>query len=38
MPASHQTFLRSLEPSFVCGDFYFVHAGVRPGIPLKEQQ
>lgn len=38
MPESHLDFLRSLKPSFVCGDFFFVHAGVRPGIPLKEQQ
>jgi serine/threonine protein phosphatase 1 len=38
MPRDHLTFLESLKPSFVCGDFFFVHAGVRPGIPLKEQQ
>jgi serine/threonine protein phosphatase 1 len=38
MPGGHLRFLESLKPSFVCGDFFFVHAGVRPGIPLKEQQ
>jgi len=38
VPAGHLDFLRSLKPTFVCGDFFFVHAGVRPGIPLKEQQ
>ncbi|WP_339028239.1 metallophosphoesterase family protein [Bradyrhizobium symbiodeficiens] len=38
MPPSHLQFLRGLKPSFTCGDFYFVHAGVRPGIPLREQQ
>src|ERR1700730_8652732 len=38
MPDDHLRFLQSLKPSFVCGDFFFVHAGVRPGIPLKEQQ
>jgi serine/threonine protein phosphatase 1 len=38
MPQKHLEFLRALRPSFVCGDFFFVHAGVRPGIPLKEQQ
>jgi serine/threonine protein phosphatase 1 len=38
MPSDHLKFLQSLQPSFVCGDFFFVHAGVRPGIPLKEQQ
>jgi serine/threonine protein phosphatase 1 len=36
--ADHLRFLRGLKPSFVCGDFFFVHAGVRPGIPLNEQQ
>ena len=38
MPKDHLTFLEGLRPSFVCGDFFFVHAGVRPGIPLKEQR
>jgi serine/threonine protein phosphatase 1 len=38
MPPDHLRFLQNLKSSFVCGDFLFVHAGVRPGIPLKEQQ
>jgi len=38
MPPDHLRFLRSLRPSFVCGDFLFVHAGVRFGIPLAEQR
>jgi calcineurin-like phosphoesterase family protein len=38
MPRDHLRFLLSLKPSFLCGDFFFVHAGVRPGIPLHEQQ
>jgi serine/threonine protein phosphatase 1 len=38
MPNSHLAFLQRLQLSFVCGDFFFVHAGVRPGIPLNEQQ
>jgi serine/threonine protein phosphatase 1 len=38
MPGDHLSFLQGLKPSFVCGDFFFVHAGVRPGIPLNEQQ
>jgi len=37
LPASHRQFLAKLETSFVCGDFFFVHAGVRPGIPLEKQ-
>jgi serine/threonine protein phosphatase 1 len=38
MPGDHLKFLQDLKPSFVCGDYFFVHAGVRPGIPLNEQQ
>lgn len=38
MPGDHLRFLDALKLTFVCGDFFFVHAGVRPGIPLKEQQ
>ncbi len=38
MPRDHLRFLQNLKPSFTCGDFFFVHAGVRPGIPLKEQR
>lgn len=38
LPESHLQFLSNLMPSFSCGDFFFVHAGVRPGIPLKKQR
>ncbi len=34
----HDKFLGDLKSSFTCGDFFFVHAGVRPGIPLDEQK
>lgn len=37
LPLAHRDFLQSLRPSFTCGDFYFVHAGVRAGVPLAEQ-
>lgn len=37
LPDSHRHFLRSLALSFACGDFFFTHAGVRPGIPLQRQ-
>jgi serine/threonine protein phosphatase 1 len=33
----HDTFLSNLKNSFTCGDFFFVHAGVRPGVPLDQQ-
>lgn len=38
MPPQHIAFLRQLRPTFTCGDFFFVHAGVRPGVPLSEQR
>jgi serine/threonine protein phosphatase 1 len=37
MPDSHRCFIGGLALSFSCGDFFFVHAGVRPGIPLQSQ-
>jgi serine/threonine protein phosphatase 1 len=37
MPESHHRFLRNLALSFTCGDFFFTHAGVRPGISLARQ-
>src|SRR5262249_20342612 len=33
----HFEFFDQLRISFVCEDFFFVHAGVRPGIPLAHQ-
>jgi serine/threonine protein phosphatase 1 len=38
LPESHCRFLAGLKLSFTCGDFLFVHAGVRPGIPLAKQR
>jgi serine/threonine protein phosphatase 1 len=38
LPASHRRFLEGLGLSFTCGDFFFTHAGVRPGIPLGQQR
>ena len=38
MPPQHHAFLKRLRLTFTCGDFLFVHAGVRPGVPLSEQQ
>lgn len=37
VPADHRTFLGGLGDSFRFGDYLFVHAGIRPGIPLAEQ-
>ncbi len=38
LPKAHLILLDSLRSSFSCGEFFFVHAGVRPGIPLAEQR
>jgi len=38
LPRNHYDFFGNLKLSFTCGDFYFVHAGVRPGIPLARQR
>jgi len=37
MPEKHIAFLRGLERWAVFGDYFFVHAGIRPGIPLDKQ-
>jgi serine/threonine protein phosphatase 1 len=37
IPAGHVAFLRSLPRSISFGDFFFCHAGVRPGVPLEQQ-
>lgn len=37
IPASHRAFLEGLADSFQAGDYLFVHAGIRPGVPLVEQ-
>ena len=36
-PPEHEAFLRRLELMVVHGDYVFVHAGVRPGLPLERQ-
>lgn len=38
LPDRHHEFLTGLAPSFTCGDFFFAHAGVRPGVPLAQQR
>lgn len=37
VPAEHLEFLRNLEDWVRIGDYLFVHAGVRPGLPLALQ-
>jgi serine/threonine protein phosphatase 1 len=37
LPESHIAFFRGLEMHVTLGDYLFVHAGLRPGIPLASQ-
>jgi serine/threonine protein phosphatase 1 len=37
LPTAHHDFLASLTPQYRVGEFIFVHAGVRPGVPLDHQ-
>lgn len=37
LPDAHRDFLDSLVTQYSVGDFFFVHAGVRPGVPLARQ-
>lgn len=37
LPAAHLRFLRQLGHSHQWGDYLFVHAGLRPGVPLERQ-
>ncbi len=34
LPAEHQAFFANLQIFFEIGDYFMVHAGVRPGVPL----
>jgi len=38
IPADHATFLRTFIDTCRFGDFLFVHAGLRPGVPLDSQR
>ena len=36
-PRTHALFLQCLRNHYTCGDYLFVHAGIRPGVPLEYQ-
>jgi serine/threonine protein phosphatase 1 len=38
LPPAHFRFFRDLQTSFMCGDFFFVHAGVKPRVELSQQK
>ena len=38
LPDAHRDFLERLERYAIHGDYCFVHAGLKPGVPLDEQE
>ena len=38
IPAAHLRFFRSLRPMYETPDYLFVHAGIRPLVPLEQQR
>ena len=36
-PREHELVMRCLRNQFSCGDFLFVHAGIRPDVPIEQQ-
>ncbi len=38
VPENHLAFLESFEDQIIVGDYAFVHAGIRPGVPLADQK
>lgn len=37
IPGDHQAFIRGMPSSYESGDYLFVHAGIRPSVPLDAQ-
>ena len=37
LPPDHLRFFRALTDTFACGDYLFVHAGLRPNIAISDQ-
>lgn len=37
VPPAHMAFFQGLEDMIVIGSYVFVHAGIRPGVPLESQ-
>lgn len=37
VPQAHRNFMRAMHDGVQFGDYFFTHAGIRPGVPLAEQ-
>ena len=38
LPQTHFRFFQDLQNTYACGDFIFVHAGVKPNVELSQQK
>jgi serine/threonine protein phosphatase 1 len=38
VPAEHIAFLRSFRDTWQSGDYFFVHAGIKPGVAIEDQR
>jgi len=38
VPKEHIDFVKSFEDQITIGDYMFVHAGIKPGVPMDEQK
>jgi serine/threonine protein phosphatase 1 len=38
LPPAHLAFLQDLQLTYEAGDYLYVHAGLRPGVPIEEQE
>lgn len=38
IPAAHVEFIKTFGDTFAFGDYLLVHAGIRPGVPIEQQQ
>lgn len=38
VPEEHRDFMRQMEDGILVGDYFFTHAGIRPGVALDQQE
>lgn len=38
LPQDHVNFFKNLELSKIVGDYFFTHAGIKPGVPIDDQK
>lgn len=37
LPEAHLAFIEAMPLTYAAGDFFFCHAGIRPGVPIERQ-